>query len=95
VALVIIRRTPLWIFLLLLAFITFYAYDNVIFAYMRWYMNSAFNVFIGKGPANMDGSVVSPPFFIMGIGQRTQEWKKFKGFISIYHFYRYNNISLD
>lgn len=71
--LVIIRRTPLWIFLLLLGFITLYAYDNVIVAYMRWYMNSAFNIFIGKGSANMDVSVVSPPFFIMGISQRTQE----------------------
>ena len=36
-------------------------------------MNSAFNIFIGKGSANMDGSLVSPPFFIMGISQRTQE----------------------
>lgn len=53
-----IKRVPLWVYLLLLGIITFYTYEIRIASDMGWYMNSALNVFMGKGYTNMDGSLI-------------------------------------
>ena len=53
-----IRKIPFWAYLCLLGFITFYTYDIRITSDMGWYMNSALNIFLGKGYADIDGSSV-------------------------------------
>lgn len=54
----IIRKIPVWIYLLLLGFIAFYTYDIRIAADMTWYMNSALNIYLGKGYTDMNGSLI-------------------------------------
>jgi len=45
-------------YLLLLGFVTFYTYNIRIVTDMGWYMNSALNIFLGKGYIDMDGSLI-------------------------------------
>jgi len=52
-----IKRVPLWIYLLLLGFVTFYTYGIQIVSDMIWYMNAALNISQGKGYTTMDGSL--------------------------------------
>jgi len=53
-----LKKIPLWVYLLLLGFITFYTRDIRIAADMGWYMNSALNMFLGKGYTDTDGSLI-------------------------------------
>ena len=53
-----IKRMPLWVYLLLFGFMTFYTYEIRIASDMGWYMNSALNIFMGNGYTNMDGSLI-------------------------------------
>ena len=53
-----IKRIPLWSYLFLIGFITFFTYDIIITSDMGWYMNSALNILLGNGYTNMDGSLI-------------------------------------
>ena len=53
-----IKNVPLWVYIVLLGFITFYTHEVSIASDMGWYMNSGLNIFLGKGYTNMDGSLV-------------------------------------
>ncbi len=49
---------PLWVYLAILGFLTFYTHEIRVAADMGWYMNSALNIFLGKGYADIDGSLI-------------------------------------
>jgi hypothetical protein len=60
-----IKSVPLWVYIVLFGFITFYTHEITIASDMIWYMNAALNIFQGKGYTNMDGSLtfVRGPIF--------------------------------
>lgn len=60
-----LKRTPLWSYLFIVGFIILYTSDINISTDMGLYMNSAQNIFSGKGYTNVDGSPVLErgPFF--------------------------------
>lgn len=63
-----IKRIPLWIYLLLIGFITFYTYDIFIAADMAKYMTYALNILLKKGYIDLNGELTlsrGPIFPIM------------------------------
>lgn len=55
---VLIKKIPLWAYLLLFGFVTFYSLEISIANDLGWYMNSALNIYQGKGYVSMDGSAI-------------------------------------
>jgi hypothetical protein len=53
-----IKTIPLWIYLILIGFITFYTTEIKVASDMIWYMNSALNMSLDKGYMSMDGSLI-------------------------------------
>ena len=79
------RRLPLWIYILLFGFITFYTYEIEISSDMAWYMNAALNVFQGKGYTNINGTLIlergpifplmiSASYFLFGVSAWSAFW---------------------
>lgn len=59
-----IKIIPLWVYILLLGFITFYTYQIRISDDMQWYCKTAMNIYQGEGFVDTDGSpiLVRPVF---------------------------------
>ena len=80
-----IKSVPLWVYIVLLGFITFYTHEITIASDMGWYMNSGLNIFLGKGFTNMDGSLVvdrgpifplmiAASYFLLGVSPWSAFW---------------------
>ena len=66
-----IKRTPIWVYLVLLGYLTFSTYDITISTDMGWYMNSALNLYLGRGFRDINGLLIvtrGPLFPLMMVG---------------------------
>jgi hypothetical protein len=78
------KGLPLWGYLAVLGFLTFYTYDIAIVSDMGWYMNAALNIYRGKGYTDINNSLIltrGPLFPIMVVGSywllKVSPWSAF------------------